>query len=254
MSDERCIPHRENLAAYALGALDADEIRALESHLETCQECQAELADYQSLTTGLLEAVPPKVPPPELRRKLIAQLPSNQNQTRTSSLRADIFSRFSLGQVAATVIVLVLLGLNIFSSVQIRDLQRQQTLLAERLSNEQTAIAMLAYPSTQALTVNPDVQNLAGSMLVDREKRIAVLVLWNLPPLEAGQTYQAWLIDADGNRVSGGLFTQDDENRYTTTTIWSPDPIGEYEGFGVTVEPEGGSEGPTGPRVLAVDL
>jgi len=252
MSDERCSPYRENLAAYALGTLDAEEISTLESHLQTCQDCQAELADYQAVTTGLLDSVPPRTPSPALRRKLAAQLPSQR--ARTPNMLANLFARYSFGQIAAAVIVVILLGLNIYSSFQIRALQQQQIVLAERLSNEQTAIAMLAYPSTQALTVNPDVQNLAGSMLVDREKRIAVLVLWNLPPLESGQTYQAWLIDADGNRVSGGLFEPDNENRYTTTTIWSPDPIGKYEGFGVTVEPSGGSEGPTGPRVLAVDL
>lgn len=252
MSDERCLPYRENLAAYALGALDADEIRALETHLKGCQDCQAELTDYQSVTTGLLEAVPPQTPPPDLRRKLAAQLPSGR--ARTPNLFTNIFARLSLGQVAIAFVVMILLGLNIFSSVQIRDLQRQQSVLAERLSNDQTALAMLSYPSTQALTVHPDVQNLAGSMLVDREKRIAVLVLWNLPPLDAGQTYQAWLIDADGNRVSGGLFAPVEDARYTTTTIRAPVPIGEFDGFGVTVEPEGGSEGPTGPRVLAVDL
>ncbi|MGB7873976.1 MAG: anti-sigma factor [Anaerolineales bacterium] len=252
MSDERCLPYRENLAAYALGTLDADDIRALESHLENCQDCQSELADYQSVTTGLLHSVPPQAPPPSLRRKLVAQLPSQR--TQTPNLRPNIFSRFSLGQVATTVIVVILLGLNIFSSMQIRELQQQQAELTERLSNEQVAIAMLAYPSTQSLTVSADVQNLAGSMLVDREKRIAVLVLWNLPPLDAGQTYQAWLIDADGNRVSGGLFASVIERGYTTATIHSPAPIGEFEGLGVTVEPSGGSEGPTGPRVLAVDL
>ena len=252
MSDERCSPHRENLSAYALGTLDADEIRALETHLKDCRDCQTELAAFQSVSAGLLQAVPPQAPPPGLRRKLAAQLPSQR--TQPLNLLASIFRQFSLGQVAAVVVVLILLGLSIFSTVQIRNLQRGQAALAERLSADQTALAMLAYPSTQALPVNPDVQNLAGSMLVDREKRIAVLVLWNLPPLEAGQTYQAWLIDAEGNRTSGGLFTSVEGASYTTVTIRSPIPIGQYQGFGVTVEPSGGSEGPTGPRVLAVDL
>jgi anti-sigma-K factor RskA len=251
MSDERCSPYRENLAAYALGTLDADEIPALESHLDGCKDCQAELADYQAVAAGLLSSVPPQEPPPGLRRKLAAQFLSQRS--RTPNLLANIFAQFSLGQIAAAVTVAIMLGLNIYSSFQIRDLQRQQTALAERLSNDQTALSMLAYPSTQSLVVNPDVENLAGSMLVDREKRIAVLVLWNLPPLEAGQTYQAWLIDAEGNRVSGGLFAPDGQ-RYTTITIRSPVPIGEFDGLGVTVEPNGGSEGPTGPRVLAVDL
>lgn len=252
MSDERCSPYRENLAAYALGTLDAEEISVLESHLKTCQDCQAELADYKAVTADLLDSIPPQTPPPELRSKLAAQLPSQR--TRTPNPLANIFAHFSLGQIAIAVVMVILLGLNTYSSFQIRDLQRQQTALTERLSNDQIALAMLAYPSTQSLAVNPDIQNLAGSMLVDREKRIAVLVLWNLPSLEAGQTYQAWLIDAEGNRVSGGLFAPVDGNRYTTITIRAPVPLGEYEGFGVTVEPSGGSEGPTGPRVLAVDL
>lgn len=252
MSDEQCLFYRENLAAYALETLDADEIPALESHLETCQDCQAELADYRSVTMGLLQSVPPMTPPSGLRDKLISQLPSHR--IRNSGLLANIFGRFSLGQVATGIVVVFLLGLNIFSSLQIRDLQRQQAALTEHLSNEQTALAMLAYPSTQSLAINPDIQNLAGSMLIDREKRIAVLVLWNLPSLEAGQTYQAWLIDAEGKRVSGGLFAPVDGNRYTTITIRAPAPLRQFVGLGVTVEPEGGSAGPTGPRVLGVDL
>jgi len=251
MSDEHCSPYRENLAAYALGTLDADKIPALESHLKTCEDCQLDLAD-QAVTIDLLSSVPPQVPPPGLRSKLAARLPSQRGQT--PNLFANIFAKFSPGQIAAAVIVVILLGLNIYSSFQLRDLQEQQSVLAERLSNEQTALAMLAYPSTQSLAVKPDVQNLAGSMLVDKERRIAMLVLWNLPSLEAGQTYQAWLIDADGNRVSGGLFAPVEGSRYTTTTIRAPVPLGDFEGLGVTVEPSGGSEGPTGPRVLAVDL
>lgn len=252
MSDERCLPYRENLPAYALGALDAGEIPGLESHLRDCQSCQSELAGYQSVTTGLLQSIPPQAPPSGLRRKLAAQLPSQR--TRTPNLLTNMIGRISLGQVATAMVVMFLLGLNILSSIQIRDLQRGQSALAERISNGQTAIAMLAYPGTQALPVLADVQNLTGSMLVDKDKNTAVLVLWNLPHLEAGQTYQIWLIDAGGQRTSGGLFTPVDDQGYTTTTIESPHPLGRFVGIGVTVEPEGGSEGPTGSRVLAVDL
>ena len=34
-----CESAREQIDAYALGALDSDESRALESHLATCAEC-----------------------------------------------------------------------------------------------------------------------------------------------------------------------------------------------------------------------
>lgn len=252
MSDEHCLPYRENLAAYALGALDADEISALESHLKSCQDCQSELADYQSVTTGLLQAIHPRTPPSGLRRNLIDRLPSRRN--RTPNLLATMFGQFSLGQVAAAMVVVVLLGLNIFSSIQIRSLQQQQSALADRIANDQTAIAMLAYPSTQALPVHADVQDLTGSMLVDKDKKTAVLVLWNLPQLDVGQTYQIWLIDAEGKRTSGGLFTSTDDHGYTAATISSPVSLGQFVGIGVTVEPWGGSDGPTGTRVLGVDL
>ena len=252
MSNEHCLPYRENLAAYALGTLDADEIPALESHLKNCQDCQSELADYQSVTMGLLQSIPSRTPPPGLRRNLIARLPLQRNQT--PNLLANMFGRFSLGQVATAMVVVILLGLNIFSSIQIRDLQQQQSALADRIAKDQAAIAMLAYPSTQTLPVLADVQDLSGSMLVDKDRETAVLVLWNLPQLEIGQTYQIWLIDADGKRTSGGLFTSMDDHGYTTATIKSPVPLGQFIGLGVTVEPWGGSEGPTGPRVLGVDL
>jgi anti-sigma-K factor RskA len=252
MSDERCLPYRDNLAAYALGALDADELRALESHLADCQKCQSELADYQSIASGLLELIPPQAPPARLRSALIDRLPSHQ--PRTSKPFANIFWRVPLGQVASTVALLLLLGLNVISNLQIRELQQRQSSLAERLSQDQTAIAMLAYPSTQARPVQADVENLAGSMLVDKDKRVAVLVLWNLPQVESGQTYQVWLIDSEGGRTSGGLFRPLEDRGYTTATIWSPQPLEQYVGVGVTVEPEGGSEGPTGSRVLGVDL
>jgi len=252
MSDERCLPHRENLAAYALGTLDADDIPALESHLADCQDCQSELADYQSVASSLLQAIPPRMPPQGLRRKLIARLPSQQ--TRTPKLFADIFGQISIGQVALAVVMLFLLGLNIFSTLQIRQLQQGQFELAERLSQDQTAIAMLAYPSTQALPVHAEMSDITGSMLVDKDKSTAVLVLWNLPRVESGQTYQIWLIDAGGQRTSGGLFTPVNDWGYTTATIHSPRPLGQFVGIGVTVEPEGGSEGPTGSRVLGVDL
>ncbi len=252
MSDERCLPYRDNLAAYALGALDAEDIPALEAHLAECQDCQAELADYQSVASGLLQSVPPQAPPEGLRRKLIARLPSHQ--ARSSRSYTNLLGRFPMGQVAAAVAVLVLLGSSIFSALQIRDLRQEQAAMAERLYQDQTAIAMLAYPSTHALPVQADVEGVAGSALVDKDKRVAVLVIWNLPQVEAGKTYQIWLIDPQGKRTSGGLFKPLEDHGYTTATILSPDPLAQFVGIGVTVEPEGGSEGPTGSRVFSVDL
>ena len=61
------------LAGYALDALDATERQALEAHLPTCAQCQAELADLRRVTAAMGGAVTPVAPPPELKAKVIAR-------------------------------------------------------------------------------------------------------------------------------------------------------------------------------------
>jgi len=252
MLRERCSPHQENLSAYSLGILDIEEVIALESHIETCKDCQAELAGYQKIAAGLLHSVSPQTPPPSLRHNLINQLPSHR--TRTPSLFARLTNSFTFGQFVTVTAILALLVFNLFSIREIRDLQQRQSALLERLSTYQAAVALLAYPNTQAHVVNADVQDLTGSMLVDRDRTIAALFLWNLPELEPGKVYQVWLIDANGERLTGGLFTPADWQDYTAAIIQAPIPLGEYIGIGVTIEPSGGSDQPTGSRILTVDL
>ncbi|HLA07963.1 MAG TPA: anti-sigma factor, partial [Anaerolineales bacterium] len=150
--------------------------------------------------------------------------------------------------------LVILIGLNVFSAMQVRDLREQQIALAERVSAEQAAISMLAYPNTQILLVTPDVQDLTGSVLLDRDRTTAVLLLWNLPKLDAAQIYQIWLIDADGERFSAGLFIPTSGQDYTTVLIEASVPLKEYTAIGVTIEPSGGSEQPTGSRLLVVEL
>lgn len=50
---------RSQLGAFALGALDPDEERAVHAHVSTCPECQRELADFVSLRQAL-DQVPPE--------------------------------------------------------------------------------------------------------------------------------------------------------------------------------------------------
>ena len=76
MASEEHSRFREDLAAYALGALEAEHVAALEAHLRTCEACQAELADYRTIGENLPAALPPRQPPPALREQLQRRLPS----------------------------------------------------------------------------------------------------------------------------------------------------------------------------------
>lgn len=234
---------REALPAYALGALDADEFRALEAHLQTCVDCRTELAEHQAVSEGLLAAVPPRLPSSRLRMRLAARLPSAQKVVRQKPRLAWTF-----GQAVVAAALVLLLAMNSLSVFQVRALQVQQAELSRRLETEQSAIAMLAYPGTRALAVSGE--GVPGSLLLDEDLNTAVLMAWNLPVLPGRQTYQIWLIRAGGDRVSGGLFNAEQGRPYTLATIASPRPLSDFVGIGVTVEPQGGSPAPTGPSVL----
>jgi anti-sigma-K factor RskA len=245
MTHDEHAPFREKLPAYALGALDADESAALETHLETCASCRTELAEYRALSQSLLTAVPPRQPPATLRKRLQNQLPSAQQSSRPQW-------NFSFSRPALGLAVIALFILNLFSFVQLRQIQDQQTRLLDQVGNAQVAMALLSSPNLQMLRVSGD--NVSGTVLLNNEQNQAVLIVQNLPVPEKDKTYQIWLIKPDGGRVSAGLFRPETGMSYTTQPISSSGSFSDYLGIGVTVEPAGGSDAPTGERVLKVDF
>ena len=74
----------------------------------------------------------------------------------------------------------------------------------------------------------------------------------DLRTLPANNVYQVWLIK-DGRRYDGGHFTVD-ASGYGQTLIFPYPSIAEFERIGITIEPLGGSSGPTGTSVLKGDL
>jgi anti-sigma-K factor RskA len=80
------------------------------------------------------------------------------------------------------------------------------------------------------------------------------LFVWQLPPAEAGKTYQIWLIDGQGQRTSGGFLQPEAGYSFVTAVIQPTAPLTIYRGLGVTAEPTGGSAAPTGPKLFGVDF
>jgi len=238
-------PFSENIPAYAIGALDVDDIAALEAHLKTCAACRTELAEYRAVSAALLTATPPKQPSAELRKRLQSRLPSAQKSARPR------FS-WSLGQLAVGMALALLLVLNTYSILQMRSLQLAQTQLARQYRTGQTLISMLSYPTTERLAISAD--DVVGSLLLDKDRNIVALIVWNMPQLQEDMTYQVWLIDPQGDRVSAGIFRPESGQAYTTQISFPKQNLTNFVGIGVTVEPAGGSAAPTGERVFKVDF
>src|SRR5262245_16415248 len=113
---------RSPLAAYALGALDDAEKRALDAHVAGCAECRAELADFAALEAALGE-VPPEAfleGPPEggdllLRRTLRA---ARTQRSRAARPRRLLVAAGIAALVAASLGGGVLVGRGTAPSVQ----------------------------------------------------------------------------------------------------------------------------------------
>jgi len=238
-------PFSDNIPAYAIGALDVDDIAALEAHLKTCASCQTELAAYRAVSASLLTATPPKQPSAELRKRLQSRLPSAQKPARPRFA-------WSFGQLAVGMALVLLLALNTYSILQMRSLQLAQTQLTRQYRTGQTLISMLSYPTTERLAISAD--SVVGSLLLDKDRNIVALIVWNMPQLQEDKTYQIWLIDPQGERVSAGIFRPESGQAYTTQIAFPEQNLSSFVGIGVTVEPAGGSAAPTGERVFKVDF
>jgi hypothetical protein len=68
---QHALEHPET-AGWALGALDADDAAAFEEHLQSCQQCQEQAAEFALVARGLPLAAPADIPPPDLLTKTLA--------------------------------------------------------------------------------------------------------------------------------------------------------------------------------------
>jgi len=77
---------QEDVAAYALDALEPDEARAVEAHLADCERCRTELRWLEPAVDVLAESVPQVNPPTPLRERLLEITSSDAPETERTGL------------------------------------------------------------------------------------------------------------------------------------------------------------------------
>jgi anti-sigma-K factor RskA len=240
---------RDTLAIYSLGALEPREARLVGAHIDTCEQCKAAVQTFEAITRDLVEAAPEVDPPASLRARLIAATAVDQPSIRTSiweKLRSIPLAPLILGVSA------ILLALNIGLWIQVRQVRQTEQQLIAQVAEDRIVQGLYAYPDLQRALI--DGENVYGSAIYEEYLQFAVLYVWGLEPLPPGQVYQAWLIEPDGSRVSGGLFAVQEGDQFVQAVVRAPDMIKGFDAIGITIEPAGGSDHPTGIKVLGVDL
>jgi len=232
------------LGAYALGALSETEARRVEAHLAVCASCAARSAEFGQIAAGLLHLAPEVRPPARLRAKLLAAL-EGEAPTHASAAQRRLRWAGALAAVALVALNLAQLARNAALQAQLESLAAQQRAV-------QTAQALRSYPSSKVVEVEAD--GVRGTLVYDPGFPLAVLYIWGLQDPGPQQAYQAWLIAPDDSRTSGGLLELPADQGFAWLVMRAPRPLQDYRGFGLTLEPAGGSPAPTGPRILGADL
>jgi anti-sigma-K factor RskA len=233
----------EMIPAYALDILDPFETRLVAEHLQTCPRCQEELRAYRQVVDDLPLAMVEVEPPPHLKTRIIGQARSTRQAPPAvaqanwwENLKERLSFRTPTWGLVSLALILVLGASNLF--------------LWSRLNRiEQTTSTTLA---SVPLTSSESIPMATGMLVISQDGEHGTLIVDGLPVLDPSQQYQLWLIK-DGQRTSGGVFSVDAEG-YGSLWIESPRPLVSYQGVGITIEPAGGSPGPTGDRVLGGDL
>jgi anti-sigma-K factor RskA len=263
---------RDQAAAYVIGALTPDERKAFETHLATCAQCAAEVRSLTPVAGALAQTVPQVEPPVALRARVVSYASRSERPAASGGaepIGAPVQRERSAALpswLAAAASLVIAAGLGVYA-YQLRD--RVETLearLQDALARAQTSEGQLANAvrvSSQAQTqiavlTAPDVTRIdlaglevapsASARAFFSPSRGVVLSASNLPPLQAGRTYQLWFI-ANKVPVAGGLFQPDaagSSNVLLPVDANAPRP----EALAVTNEPAGGSTTPTNPLYL----
>ncbi len=229
----------EDLAVYALGALEPEQAGELETHLRGCERCRAELRWLTPAVQALPERVERVEPPPQLRTRLMAEVEADARASVGAAggfrHRAAAWLRGpgsgplglqpALG-IAALVLVVAVAGFAIGGGIGGSD---------PRAGGESTLEAGTP-PGVTATMVD--------------EGDGGTLRLANVRQLPDGKVLEAWVQREGEVEAVRALFVPDHRGRASTQLP----PMDGVEAVMVTAEPKGGSETPTGEPLITIPV
>jgi len=239
------------LPAYALGALDGEDLRELELHLAAgCDECRRQIQRWERDLEALAESVAP-VEPSEIARARVLRLASAAPTRRRPPTRWIAAAAAAAALIAIGLWRIAGLQGEIHSlSLDVAKLQQDLTASREEVRQARQALQVLAAPGVQSVVLAglEPTSGATGHTYVNPQSRDALFYAFNLPPLASEKTYQLWYI-AGGKPVSAGTFAVDPRGTGSVRVERVADAK-DIQAWAVTIEPQGGVPQPTGPMVL----
>lgn len=225
----------DDLAAYALGVLDAAEREPVERHLDGCASCRAEVAAYAE-TAWTIAQTAALEPPAGLGDRIVARA-AREGRPITGPRPASVVGRLA-GLLRRPIPAAVPLALVLLLVVTVAGLT------GARRDADAYAAALGGIAGAQVVPLAGTETALRGSIVVPASGAPAYLIL-DLPAPPSGKTWEAWVLHGE-KPIAAGI-----SGRGGVSTLLLTAPLGAGDGVAVTLEPAGGSLAPTTVPVLA---
>lgn len=235
--------------AWALNALDEREGAVFEEHLKECESCAVEAAELRE-TAARLGHIAEHAPPAALRARVLAAA-AQVRQLPPETPRPVVLAerrwprRLGVLVAAASVLGAVVLGTQAVRSNN--ELSREVEALRQVTAEYNQLAALMSSPG--ARTVSRSVEHGGTGMAVYAPSHHKVLFLaGGLPELPPDSSYQLWMVAADGPHSAGVLPAG---GKLPPMVM---EALAGAEKLALTVEPRGGSKGPTTAPLVVLPL
>jgi hypothetical protein len=237
--------------ALALGAVDADELRAAREHLATCAEPHEELRSLLGADVALAAGLEPIQPSAGLRDRLmatVAEVPQEQAAPAPAAGVATaeeqppparrgwldwLSPNVARPLAVAAVVALIAVGIWGYAA-------------SSQLNEQRDALRAVADAIAAGEPPHPVEGNAGRGFVVDTAGTGASFVVTDADALDANQLYVLWLIGPDGTPVDVGAF----EPTGREVVVPIEEDLSGFDIFAVTVEAER-VDAPTSDPVMA---
>jgi hypothetical protein len=226
------------LTAYALDALEPDEVVRVSELLRRQPELRQVVAELRAAADLLPHALDVE-PPPELRQRTLDYALGKTSRQAPAPPQPNIWRRWTalLGGLSA--------ALALTAALLWGQLSMARAELA-RVQQSQEQVAMVMAQSNALVTLEGD----RASGAIVRHENGTVVLAASLPQLQPGRAYQLWYIHAGNPQPQpSDVFTVDPQGIALVTVSSTSDALA-ADTFAVTEEPAGGSQAPTTDPIL----
>ncbi|WP_058309176.1 anti-sigma factor [Gracilibacillus massiliensis] len=254
----------EQLIDYFNHQLDIDEQQRFEEHLESCETCQQELLELQSLTEDLPFISEPITPNQGMKNRVLNNVVTQPQEEAEKNTKEETdaktvlekplaeetnkskfkrkYSSFIQNGLAAA-LVLSLIG-NIYLLNQPNGTSTEQEEAIDQILN------VVSLQDTEIMDASGQ-----ASFIQNGEEKLLVVHAENLSDIDKEEAYQVWLLEGETPHRAGTFVPNDNGNgavAFSLTDLEEADV--NWDTIAITLEPNPNNQTPEGDIILAAGI